>query len=281
MGSRGQAWEDADSGASCTPAKQTAQAAHSGRLLTMSSADFDSYLRRKLAGNPFLQHEQDTTPALLPVEPDLLVHRDRGRWAVQLNPLVVPRIRLNPALAQQLQQTPTLHGGVLASQLLDAKWTLRNLALRFSTIVQVASAIVQRQQAFFDSGEKAMRPLALRDVAEDAGVHESTVSRASAHKYMATPRGVFELRHFYSRAMVGADGNACSAMMIRGLIKDIVDAEQPARPWTDADIARQLRARGFTIARRTVTKYRQMLRIDAAEHRRCGPQPSATVCSNA
>lgn len=273
MGSKDRAWAEAASSARGT---QATQATHTARLLTMSSAEFSLYVQRKLAGNPCLQHNPEATPALLPAEPDILVRRERGRWTVQLNPVVVPRVRLNPEVAQPFGRGPGEDGGVLASQLLDARWTLRNLELRSATIVQVASAIVRRQQAFFDSGEKAMRPLALRDVAEDAGVHESTVSRTIGNKFMATPRGVFELRHFFSRALIGADGSACSAMAIRGLIKDIVEAEHPAKPWTDADIARQLRARGVTIARRTVSKYRQMLLIDAVEQRRCGTRPSGT-----
>lgn len=247
----------------------------------MSSAEFNAYLRRKLAGNPCLQHDAEAAPVLRTAEPDILVQRERGRWTVQLNPVVVPRVRLNLAAAETFGRDPGENGGVLASQLLDARWTLRNLELRFATLVQVAAAIVQRQQAFFDSGEKAMKPLSLRDVAEDAGVHESTVSRAIGNKFMATPWGVFELRHFFSRGLIGADGSACSAMAIRGLIKDIVEAEHPADPWSDADIARELRAHGITIARRTVSKYRQMLRIDAAEHRRCDDPASPAIHGNA
>jgi RNA polymerase sigma-54 factor len=156
----------------------------------------------------------------------------------------------------------------MAGHLQEARWTLRNVEQRFSTILDVANAIVRRQRHFLEFGTMAMKPLGLREIANEVGVHESTVSRVTNNKYMATPCGVFELKYFFSRAMVSANGNACSGTAIRGLIKDMIEAEQCHAPLSDAEITRQLARQGLVVARRTVTKYRQMLRIEAVERRR-------------
>ena len=129
-------------------------------------------------------------------------------------------------------------------------------------------AIIARQKHFLEFGAMAMKPLGLREIAQELGVHESTVSRVTNNKYMATPIGVFELKYFFSRAMTTASGGACSGTAIRGLIKDIIEAESPTAPLSDAEIARQLATQGLQVARRTVTKYRQLLRIEAVERRR-------------
>ena len=127
---------------------------------------------------------------------------------------------------------------------------------------------MKRQKHFLEFGAMAMKPLGLREIAEEVGVHESTVSRVTNNKYMATPMGVFELKYFFSRAMVSANGRACSGTAIRGLVKDIIESENPEAPLSDAEITRQLAEQGLVVARRTVTKYRQMLRIEAVDRRR-------------
>jgi RNA polymerase sigma-54 factor len=132
----------------------------------------------------------------------------------------------------------------------------------------VAEAIIKRQKHFLEFGAMAMKPLGLREIADELGLHESTVSRVTNNKYMATPIGVFELKYFFSRAMTTASGGACSGTAIRGLIKDIIEAESPTAPLSDAEIARQLATQGLQVARRTVTKYRQLLKIEAVERRR-------------
>jgi RNA polymerase sigma-54 factor len=132
----------------------------------------------------------------------------------------------------------------------------------------VAEAIIRRQKHFLEFGAMAMKPLGLREIADELGLHESTVSRVTNNKYMATPIGVFELKYFFSRAMTTASGGACSGTAIRGLIKDIIEAESPTAPLSDAEIARQLATQGLQVARRTVTKYRQLLKIEAVERRR-------------
>ncbi|NIM41116.1 MAG: RNA polymerase factor sigma-54 [Hydrogenophaga sp.] len=202
------------------------------------------------------------------IVPDVIVRRQRGQWTVQLNPAVVPRVRLNQVYADLFQRHRSRQNGELGEQLQDARWTLRNVEQRFSTILDVAQAIVRRQRHFLEFGPMAMKPLVLREIAEEVGVHESTVSRVTNNKHMATPLGVFELKYFFSRPMVSAAGNACSGTAIRGLIGDIIQTENPSRPMSDAEITRQLADQGLVVARRTVTKYRQLLRIEPVDKRR-------------
>jgi RNA polymerase sigma-54 factor len=202
------------------------------------------------------------------VVPDVIVKKLRGQWTVQLNPAVVPRVRLNQVYAKLFQRHRTAANSELGAHLQEARWTLRNVEQRFSTILDVAEAIVKRQQNFLEYGAMAMKPLGLKEIAEEVGVHESTVSRVTNNKYIATPVGVLELKYFFSRAMISANGSACSGTAIRGLIKDIIEAEPQDAPLSDAEITRQLGGQGLVVARRTVTKYRQMLKIDAVDRRR-------------
>jgi RNA polymerase sigma-54 factor len=202
------------------------------------------------------------------VVPDVVVKKVRGLWTVQLNAAVVPKVRLNQVYAQLFQRHRTAQDTELGGQLQEARWTLRNVEQRLSTILDVAAAIVRRQRNFLEYGAMAMKPLGLREIADEVGIHESTVSRVTSNKYMATPGGVFELKHFFSRAMVSSNGSACSGTAIRSLIQDIIDAESADHPLSDAEITRQLAQQGLVVARRTVTKYRQMLRIEAVERRR-------------
>lgn len=202
------------------------------------------------------------------VTPDVLVRKVAGKWTAMLNPAVVPRVRINQTYAELFQQHRDAQHGELAAHLQEARWTVRNVEQRFSTILSVAQAILKRQQHFLEFGSLAMKPLGLKEIAEEVGVHESTVSRVTNNKYMATPAGVFELKYFFSRAMPTASGGACSPLAIRGLIKDMIDAESPSAPLSDAEITRLLTRQGLQVARRTVTKYRQMLDIPAVEHRR-------------
>jgi RNA polymerase sigma-54 factor len=202
------------------------------------------------------------------VVPDVLVKKVRGQWTAQLNPAVVPKVRLNQVYAELFQRHRTAQNAEMGAHLQEARWTLRNVEQRFSTILDVAEAIVKRQKHFLEFGAMAMKPLGLREIADEVGVHESTVSRVTNNKYMATPLGVFELKYFFSRAMVSANGRACSGTAIRGLVKDIIEAENPETPLSDAEITRQLAEQGLVVARRTVTKYRQMLRIEAVDRRR-------------
>ncbi|RZJ01235.1 MAG: RNA polymerase sigma-54 factor, partial [Rubrivivax sp.] len=202
------------------------------------------------------------------VVPDVIVKKVRGRWTVQLNPAIVPKVRLNQVYAKLFQRHRTAANSEMGVHLQEARWTLRNVEQRFSTILDVAEAIVKRQQNFLDYGPMAMKPLGLKEIAEEVGIHESTVSRVTNNKYMATPVGVLELKYFFSRAMISANGSACSGTAIRGLIKDIIETESHEAPLSDAEITRQLAQQGLVVARRTVTKYRQMLKIEAVDRRK-------------
>ncbi|MGQ8879220.1 RNA polymerase factor sigma-54 [Delftia sp. NA_296.1] len=202
------------------------------------------------------------------IVPDVIVRRQQSGWNVHLNPAVVPRVRLNRVYEQLFQRYRCTGQTPLADHLQEARWTVRNVEQRFSTILDVAQAIVRKQQLFLEYGAMAMKPLVLREIAEEVGVHESTVSRVTNNKYMATPTGVFELKHFFSRPMLSASGSACSATAIRQLIGEMIAAESAHQPLSDAQITRQLAAQGLVVARRTVTKYRQLLRIEAVDKRR-------------
>ena len=143
-----------------------------------------------------------------------------------VNPAVLPRIRVNRVYADIFRRGPRDSGSPLSQQLQEARWLIRNAEQRFATIQRVAEAIVERQKKFLDYGEVAMRPLALKQIADELGLHESTVSRVTNNKYMATPRGLFEFKHFFSRQLSTASGGVCSATAIRALIRELIEAEK-------------------------------------------------------
>ncbi len=202
--------------------------------------------------------------------PDVVVRYRRGQWVASLNPAVIPRVRVNRRYAQWLLHD---HPGAypeLAAHLQEARWTVRNVEQRFATILSVARAILQRQHRFLAYGPMAMRPLALREIADAVGVHESTVSRVTNNKYMATPCGVFELKYFFSRALATARGGECSPTAIRNLVRELIATEDPHAPLSDVALAQVLARQGLNVARRTVTKYRQQLKIAPAPRRHPG-----------
>ncbi len=202
------------------------------------------------------------------VTPDVIVKKVRGRWTATLNRAVVPRVKLNQTYASMFQEHRDAKHGELAAHLQEARWTLRNVQQRFSTILLVAEAILKRQHHFLEFGPMAMKPLGLREIAEELGLHESTVSRVTNNKYMATPAGVFELKFFFSREMSTTSGGACSAIAIRGVIKGMIESENATDPLSDAEIARMLARQGLKVARRTVTKYRQLMKLAPVDRRR-------------
>ena len=204
--------------------------------------------------------------------PDVVVRKVRGQWAADLNPQVVPRLRLNHVYAKMFERHRGVHNPELAGHLQEAKWTVRNVEQRFATILAVSQEIVRRQRQFFEYGPLAMKPLGLREIAEQVGVHESTVSRVTNNKYMQTPLGVYELKFFFSRAMTTSSGGACTPTAIRGLIKEMIAAETPCAPLSDAEIARQLAVQGVVVARRTITKYRQAMKFEPVGRRRAEPE---------
>ena len=202
------------------------------------------------------------------VTPDVIVKKVRGTWAAALNHAVIPRVKLNQMYANLFQQHRGGGHGEMAAHLQDARWTVRNVQQRFSTILSVAQAILRRQHRFLDVGPLAMKPLGLREIADEVGIHESTVCRVTNNKYMATPVGVFELKYFFSRGMNTASGGSTSPTAVRGVIQGIIESEDPKKPLSDAQIARLLLRQGLTVARRTVTKYRQLLKVEPVERRR-------------
>ncbi len=196
------------------------------------------------------------------VVPDILVRRQKGRWTAQLNPDVMPRLRVNQAYATifKREKGQPSHAS-WSARLQEARWLIRNLRQRFQTIQRVSQAIVDRQSHFFSHGAIAMRPLVLREIADAVGLHESTVSRVTANKYMATPFGVFELRYFFGSHVATDAGGAASSTAIRALIGQLIAAEDPSRPLSDSRIAELLGDQGIVVARRTVAKYRELLHI--------------------
>ncbi len=201
------------------------------------------------------------------VIPDVVVRKLRGHWTVSLNPEAMPKLRINALYAQILQQNRG-NGGGLTGQLQEARWLIKNVQQRFDTILRVSQAIVDQQRQFFDHGEVAMRPLTLREIADQLELHESTVSRVTTQKFMATPRGVFELKYFFGSHVATDTGGAASSTAIRALIRQLVDAEDRKKPLSDAKIADLLGQQGIVVARRTIAKYRESLNIPPVSMRK-------------
>ncbi len=237
------------------------------RALGRSAAEVDAACDRIRHLNPRPGWQIDDE-SIEYITPDVIVRKLRGRWTAALNRSIVPRVRVNQTYAALFKEHRERGSTELAQQLQDARWTVKNVEQRFSTILMVAEAILERQQHFLEFGPMAMKPLGLREIAQELGLHESTVSRVTNNKYMATPVGVFELKFFFSREMATVNGGACSATAIRGVIQGMLDAENPTEPLSDAQIARLLVRQGLKVARRTVTKYRQLLKVPSVERRR-------------
>jgi RNA polymerase sigma-54 factor len=195
------------------------------------------------------------------IVPDVVVKKAKDGWSVALNPDAMPKLRINRMYAEILQNKTRSSGSQLSNQLQEARWLIKNVQQRFETILRVAQAIVERQRHFFDHGEVAMRPLVLREIAETLGLHESTVSRVTTQKFMATPRGIFELKYFFGSHVATETGGACSATAIRALLKQLIQAEDCKKPLSDSKIAQILGEQGIVVARRTIAKYRESLRI--------------------
>lgn len=202
------------------------------------------------------------------VVPDVLVTRVERGFKVQLNPDVMPRLRVHDVYASALRQNRGEGSQALQQRLQEARWFIKNIQQRFDTILRVASAIVERQRNFFIHGELAMRPLVLREIADELGLHESTISRVTTAKYMATPFGTFELKYFFGSSLGTETGGNASSTAVRALIKQFVAAEDQSRPLSDSQLSEMLREQGIECARRTVAKYREALRIAPANLRK-------------
>ena len=211
------------------------------------------------------------------VVPDVLVvrsgHGAQVKFAVRLNPEVMPRLRVHDIYANALKGhkaggSDAASSAALQQRLQEARWFIKNIQQRFDTILRVSTAIVERQKSFFVHGELAMRPLVLREIADELGLHESTISRVTTAKYMATPYGTFELKYFFGSGLGTESGGNASSTAVRALIKQFVGAESPKKPLSDNQLAEMLKEQGIECARRTVAKYREALRIAPAPLRK-------------
>jgi RNA polymerase sigma-54 factor len=201
------------------------------------------------------------------IVPDVIVRRAGRGLQVTLNPEVMPRLRINDMYVQAVRGPRGSTGG-MGPRLQEARWFMKNIQQRFDTILRVSKAIVERQKAFFSHGAIAMKPLVLREIADELGLHESTISRVTTAKYMATLHGTFELKYFFGSSLATEAGGNASSTAVRALIEQLVASEDPARPLSDSQLSDMLGEQGITVARRTVAKYREALKIAPATQRR-------------
>jgi RNA polymerase sigma-54 factor len=199
--------------------------------------------------------------------PDVIVRKVRNVWRASLNPEAMPRLRINRLYAD-LAGRARNGANALAAQLQEARWMIKNVQQRFDTILRVSQAIVDRQREFFEHGEITMRPMVLREIADTLSLHESTISRVTTQKYMATPRGTYELKYFFSSHVATDSGGAASSTAIRALIRQLVAAEDGRTPLSDARIAQIIGQQGIVVARRTIAKYRESLHIPPVNQRK-------------
>lgn len=203
------------------------------------------------------------------IVPDVFVRKDRGAWRVELNTETVPHLRINPSYVSMIRRADnSADNSSLKAHLQEARWLIKSLQSRSETLLRVATCIVEHQRAFLEYGDEAMRPLVLHDVAENLGMHESTISRVTTRKYMRTPRGIFELKYFFSSHVSTDVGGTCSSTAIRALIRKLITAEKPEKPLSDSKIAALLGGQGINVARRTVAKYREAMAIPPSNERK-------------
>jgi RNA polymerase sigma-54 factor len=203
------------------------------------------------------------------VVPDVYVSKHAGHWRVTINPDHAPRLRVNDQYANLIKRSDSSEQNTyLKDHLQEARWFIKSLQSRNETLLRVASAIAERQQAFLNYGEEAMQPMVLQDIAASLEMHESTISRVTTHKYMHTPRGIFEFKYFFSSHVSTADGGECSATAIRAMIKKLVATERKEKPLSDSRITKLLGDQGINVARRTVAKYREALNIPSSSERK-------------
>jgi RNA polymerase sigma-54 factor len=200
------------------------------------------------------------------VIPDVFVRKVDNHWLVEISPTGVPRLSVNQQYAGLLRGSGD--HSVLKTQLQEARWLIRSLEIRNETLMKVATCIVTRQTEFLEHGDEAMKPMVLRDVAEEVGMHESTISRVTTNKYMHTPRGVFEFKYFFSSHLSSDSGEDQSSTSVRAKIRKMIGAENPAKPLSDSKIAKVLASEGISVARRTVAKYREAMNIPSSSERR-------------
>jgi len=210
-------------------------------------------------------------PSTTYIVPDIFVSKDieSGKWKVELNPETAPKIRINNGYASLVKRADTSDdNSYLRDNLQEARWFLKSLQSRNETLMKVAARIVEHQKGFLEYGEEAMKPLVLHDIAEAVSMHESTISRVTTQKYMHTPRGIFELKYFFSSHVSTKGGGECSSTAIRAMIKKLIAAENSRKPLSDSKITQLLEEKGINVARRTIAKYRESLSIPPSNERK-------------
>jgi RNA polymerase sigma-54 factor len=201
------------------------------------------------------------------ITPDCVAYRQGGVWRVSLANGAAPLLAINRRYEGLIGQASREDAGYLRAQLQEARWLIRSLETRADTVLRVAQAIVRQQSGFLEYGPEAMRPLTLREVAEQLGLHESTISRSTTRKYLLTPRGTFEFKQFFNSGVATGDGGATSSTAIQAMIRKLIDGENPRKPLSDARLADELKVAGVPVARRTVAKYREAMNIPASSER--------------
>jgi len=251
-------------------------------LDALAAHDFNQLTRRMKLDRKDLQKIVELIQSLNPrpgntiqdskteyVIPDVYVKKKNGVWKVELNNDATPQLRINKSYAGMIRRADNSNdNNSLKAHLQEARWFIKSLQSRSETLLRVATAIVERQRAFLEYGEEAMKPLVLHDIAETLGMHESTISRVTTRKYMHTPRGIFELKYFFSSHVSTNYGGACSSTAIRALIKKLISVETPDKPLSDSKIATLLGEQGINVARRTVAKYREAMAIPPSNERK-------------
>ena len=254
----------------------------SQHLETLGNRDFPALVRRMRLKEPELAKIVSLVQSLNPrpgahiessepeyVVPDVIVRKDNERWVVELNHESLPRVRVNNQYAGFIRRADnSADNTYLRNQLQEARWFIKSLESRNETLLKVATQIVAEQLEFFEQGPEAMRPLVLQSIAEAVGMHESTISRVTTQKFMHTPRGIFELKYFFSSHVSTAEGGECSSIAIRAMIKKLVATENARKPLSDSKIAALLEEQGIQVARRTIAKYRESLGILSSSERK-------------
>lgn len=238
------------------------------RRLQANDAELANIVRLIQTTNPHPGHLISTSHAEY-ITPDVYVAKYNGRWAVKINPDNSPRLKINSTYANLVKRGDNSEqNNYLRDHLQEARWFIKSLQSRNDTLLKVANSIVERQQGFLEYGDEAMKPMVLRDIAEELEMHESTISRVTTQKYMHTPAGIFEFKYFFSSHVGTADGGECSATAIRAIIKKLIAAENTSKPLSDNKIAAILDEQGINVARRTIAKYREAMNIPPSNERK-------------
>ena len=265
-----------------TPHKDSAEKLIQGHLGLLATRDYAQIMRRTRLKDEQLKTALQLIQTLTPkpgaaidqsepeyVIPDITVRKVKNRWSVELNGEALPKVRINHRYASMVQRANSSSDNLfMKNNLQEARWFLKNLQNRNETLLKVASKIVAWQQEFLENGEEGMKPLVLADIAEAVDMHESTISRVTTQKYMHTPRGVFELKYFFSSHVSTTEGGECSSTAIRARIKKLIADENPAKPLSDNKIATLLKQEGIQVARRTIAKYRESMHLPPSNERK-------------